>query len=334
MTREYDNDNSPDATDRSGVTDTVPRSDDWPVTVDRTPDADITNLPPPPAAAVDSAPERAGDDDGPGSPAEDRDMADAPDDEAREPVAYESEFGDLAATFVPPASRVDDAVDDRSADTPTDPGADDDAAPLVAVEADTDTEADDLADDDDVVPVAEVSADTDDDEDDDDVVPEASASTADDDVVPVDEAMADTDDEVRADSEDDIVPVAGAVTSDGAVSSDSAGSTDDTGAGVPDSTVAAAAGAGAGAEHGPLVGEPDAFRTRWQSVVVAFVDDPRQAVHDAQGLVGEVVEVVVAGVGAQHDRLGESWSSGEPDTEQLRLAMHRYRAFLERLLAV
>jgi len=83
-----------------------------------------------------------------------------------------------------------------------------------------------------------------------------------------------------------------------------------------------------------LVDDPDSVRQRWNSVQVGFVDDPRQAVGDAGQLVDEVVELVVAGVGAQRDRLGETWSADDLDTEQLRLALRQYREFLDRLLAV
>jgi hypothetical protein len=83
-----------------------------------------------------------------------------------------------------------------------------------------------------------------------------------------------------------------------------------------------------------LVDDPDGVRQRWNSVQVGFVDDPRQAVGDAGQLVDEVVELVVAGVGAQRDRLGETWSADDLDTEQLRLALRQYREFLDRLLAV
>jgi hypothetical protein len=83
-----------------------------------------------------------------------------------------------------------------------------------------------------------------------------------------------------------------------------------------------------------LIDDPDQVRQRWQSVQVGFVDDPRAAIDDAGKLVDEVVERVVTGVAAQRDRLGESWSTDEPDTEQLRLALRRYREFLDRLLAI
>jgi hypothetical protein len=82
------------------------------------------------------------------------------------------------------------------------------------------------------------------------------------------------------------------------------------------------------------IDDPEDVRLRWQTVQVGFVDNPRGAMDDAGKLVDEVVDLVVTGVAAQRDRLGESWSAEELDTEQLRLALRRYREFLDRLLAV
>jgi len=91
---------------------------------------------------------------------------------------------------------------------------------------------------------------------------------------------------------------------------------------------------GQGDDEVTLIDDPEQVRQRWQNVQVGFVDDPRAAIDDAGRLVDEVVELVVTGVAAQRDRLGESWSADDLDTEQLRLALRRYREFLDRLLAV
>ncbi|NUR88472.1 MAG: hypothetical protein HOY71_30655 [Nonomuraea sp.] len=62
---------------------------------------------------------------------------------------------------------------------------------------------------------------------------------------------------------------------------------------------------------------------RWREVQAAFVDDPAQAVRQADDLVGEVVDDVTT-------RLRESWQDG--DTERMRVAMRDYRGVLESLL--
>lgn len=67
-----------------------------------------------------------------------------------------------------------------------------------------------------------------------------------------------------------------------------------------------------------------AYATRWDAVKVAFVDDPRQAVAQADALVREVVEDLLR---AEHGRDGTS-------TEDLRLALLRYRSLFDRLTSL
>jgi hypothetical protein len=76
------------------------------------------------------------------------------------------------------------------------------------------------------------------------------------------------------------------------------------------------------------------FEQRWSEAQGRFVDDPRGAVHDADQLVSEVVEVLSRGFTERKAALEQQWSSdGRPDTEQLRQALQRYRLFFSRLLA-
>ena len=77
------------------------------------------------------------------------------------------------------------------------------------------------------------------------------------------------------------------------------------------------------------------FHSRWTEVQAAFVDDPRDCVQKADGLVADVVDKLTAGFGQARSRLEEQWSRGEEvSTEDLRIALKRYRDFFERLLAV
>ena len=77
------------------------------------------------------------------------------------------------------------------------------------------------------------------------------------------------------------------------------------------------------------------MRSRWTEVQSAFVDDPRDCVQKADGLVAEVVDKLTAGFAGARAHLEEQWSRGEEaSTEDLRLALKRYREFFERLLAV
>jgi len=77
------------------------------------------------------------------------------------------------------------------------------------------------------------------------------------------------------------------------------------------------------------------LRSRWDEVQTAFVDDPTKCVQEADALVAEVVEQLTAGFSDARSRLESQWARGEDvSTEDLRLALRRYREFFERLLAV
>jgi hypothetical protein len=86
----------------------------------------------------------------------------------------------------------------------------------------------------------------------------------------------------------------------------------------------------------PLLGEEDAgrFRERWQSIQTTFVDEPRASVEQADGLVAELMQRLAETFAAERDGLESQWSRGEDvSTEDLRIALQRYRSFFERLLA-
>jgi hypothetical protein len=77
------------------------------------------------------------------------------------------------------------------------------------------------------------------------------------------------------------------------------------------------------------------MRSRWTEVQSAFVDDPRDCVQKADGLVADVVDKLTTGFAGVRAHLEEQWSRGEEvSTEDLRIALKRYREFFERLLAV
>ena len=77
------------------------------------------------------------------------------------------------------------------------------------------------------------------------------------------------------------------------------------------------------------------LRSRWDDVQAAFVDDPKQCVQKADALVAKVVEQLTAGFADARTRLEAQWARGEDaSTEDLRLALKRYREFFQRLLSV
>ncbi len=67
----------------------------------------------------------------------------------------------------------------------------------------------------------------------------------------------------------------------------------------------------------------------------AFVDDPRDCVQKADGLVADVVDQLTSGFAhARSDSRSSGARGEEVSTEDLRIALQRYRDFFERLLAV
>ena len=91
------------------------------------------------------------------------------------------------------------------------------------------------------------------------------------------------------------------------------------------------------AEVQPILAEDDAseLRERWERLQARFVDEPQDAVREADQLVSDVFDNVTRTFAAERESLEEQWNQGEEaSTEDLRVALQRYRSFFERLLAV
>jgi len=98
----------------------------------------------------------------------------------------------------------------------------------------------------------------------------------------------------------------------------------------------AAAGA-APPPSAPLFHEPDArdMRDRWDTIQTAFVDNPRQAVEQADHLVAQTIKRLADMFAQERSQLEQQWSrGGDVSTEDLRIALQRYRSFFGRLLSV
>jgi hypothetical protein len=82
---------------------------------------------------------------------------------------------------------------------------------------------------------------------------------------------------------------------------------------------------------------PDAgteFRAKWNSIQIKFVDEPRGAVKEADTLVADVIRRITESFATERSGLEQQWSRGDNvSTEDLRLAMQRYRSFFDRLLS-
>jgi hypothetical protein len=90
-------------------------------------------------------------------------------------------------------------------------------------------------------------------------------------------------------------------------------------------------------ETGPLFSgnEANEFRARWDTIQVAFVDEPRQAVQRADSLVAETMKRLAEMFAEERKHLESQWDQGENvSTEDLRQALRRYRSFFGRLLSV
>ena len=82
-------------------------------------------------------------------------------------------------------------------------------------------------------------------------------------------------------------------------------------------------------------GELDGLRARWKEVQTAFVDEPRKAVEQADGLVASAMKRLAEVFADERSKLEQQWDRGDNvSTEDLRVALQRYRAFFDRLLSV
>ncbi|MEU9802348.1 hypothetical protein [Streptomyces sp. NPDC051000] len=79
--------------------------------------------------------------------------------------------------------------------------------------------------------------------------------------------------------------------------------------------------------------ETAGFRERWAEIQGRFVDDPKEAVTSADTLVAEVMQELARTFSTHKQELEGQWGRGEEvATEDLRLALQRYRSFFNRLL--
>jgi hypothetical protein len=89
--------------------------------------------------------------------------------------------------------------------------------------------------------------------------------------------------------------------------------------------------------EGSLVGtrQMEDLRGRWSGIQASFVDDPRKAVKEADALVDSAIKQIEESFRDQRSQLEKQWSEGtEASTEDLRVAVQRYRAFFDRLLSM
>ncbi len=86
----------------------------------------------------------------------------------------------------------------------------------------------------------------------------------------------------------------------------------------------------------PLLNTQDTktFRDRWSTIQTEFVDQPRKSVEQADALVAELMQKLAQSFAQEKGTLEGQWGRGQDvSTEDLRVALQRYRSFFDRLLS-
>ena len=79
------------------------------------------------------------------------------------------------------------------------------------------------------------------------------------------------------------------------------------------------------------------FRSRWMVIQSKFVDDPRDSVKQADDLVSDIIKSVTMNFAERRIELEKQWNIGSGEdisTEDMRVALKRYRSFFDRLLTL
>lgn len=87
----------------------------------------------------------------------------------------------------------------------------------------------------------------------------------------------------------------------------------------------------------PLLPQDEIARlqTHWATIQGGFVDEPRRAVEEADALVASAMKRLAETFASERSDLESQWDRGDDvSTEDLRIALQRYRAFFGRLLSI
>jgi len=77
------------------------------------------------------------------------------------------------------------------------------------------------------------------------------------------------------------------------------------------------------------------LRSRWNSIQTSFVDEPRQAVYEADKLVTSAIAQITAALHDECSAIQKQWADGaDASTEDLRLSLQNYRMFFNRLMSM
>jgi hypothetical protein len=80
--------------------------------------------------------------------------------------------------------------------------------------------------------------------------------------------------------------------------------------------------------------QTERLTAQWQEIQAGFVDHPRDSVAEADALVADLMQRLAASFSHERDQLESQWDRGDDvSTEDLRVALTRYRSFFDRLLS-
>jgi hypothetical protein len=80
--------------------------------------------------------------------------------------------------------------------------------------------------------------------------------------------------------------------------------------------------------------QAEQYRSKWLAIQAEFVDEPRTSVAKADQLVADLMQRLAAVFAEEREQLETHWDSGDDvSTEDLRVALTRYRSFFTRLLS-
>ena len=81
--------------------------------------------------------------------------------------------------------------------------------------------------------------------------------------------------------------------------------------------------------------EVNQLRPQWNAIQTKFIDEPRKSVEEADVLVASTIQRLAESFANERSKLESQWAKGaDVSTEDLRLALRRYRSFFDRLLSV
>lgn len=81
--------------------------------------------------------------------------------------------------------------------------------------------------------------------------------------------------------------------------------------------------------------EVNQLKPTWDSIQTKFIDEPRKSVEEADALVASTAQRITDSFARERANLESRWAQGDNvSTEDLRLALQRYRSFFDRLLTL